>query len=149
MKNFVKKILAGMFFFLFLQGCKKDESEYGPKPEIEFVSISPGTVKAFSDSVVITIKYTDGDGDLGENVSGVENAFVTDTRTSLTYGLRIRQLAPDNANIIIQGNIDLILPALGHSGGSGSESAAFQVYVKDRAGNQSNVVSTSAVNVTP
>jgi len=149
MRKFLSLFIAFSISSLLLQGCKKDEDNYGPKPEIEFVAISPGTVAAFSDSLEITIRYTDGDGDLGENVSGVENAFVTDTRTSLTYGLRIRQLAPDNANIIIQGQVKLIIPALGHSGGATSESATFQVYVKDRAGNQSNVVTTTPVNVTP
>jgi hypothetical protein len=149
MRKFLSLFIAFSISSLLLQGCKKDEDNYGPQPEIEFISISPGTVAAFSDSLIITIQYTDGDGDLGENVSGVENAFVTDTRTSLTYGLRIRQLAPDNANITIRGQIKLIIPALGHSGGAASESATFQVYVKDRAGNQSNVVTTTPVNVTP
>ncbi|MCB0820922.1 MAG: hypothetical protein KDC13_09890 [Bacteroidetes bacterium] len=144
--NILLAITLGMLIF---QGCKKDKEEYGPVPEIEFVSISPSTVKAFSDSVVIKIKYTDGDADLGENTSGVENAFITDSRSSLTYGLRIRQLAPDGANIIIQGEVDLVIPAVGHAGGSGNEQASFQVYVKDRAGNQSNVVTTSAISILP
>jgi hypothetical protein len=67
----------------------------------------------------------------------------------LTYGLRIRQLAPDNANIIIRGEINLVIPAVGHSGSSSSENATFQVYVKDRAGNQSNVISTTVISVNP
>lgn len=132
---------------LAIGSCKKDKIEYSDVPEITFISITPGPITAFSDSVVIRIGYADGNGDLGENGSGIENAFITDVRTSLTYRLRIRQLAPDNANVIIKGNVDLVIPAIGFSGSGSSESATFNVYVKDRAGNQSNVVSTTAVTV--
>jgi hypothetical protein len=147
----IKKIIYSILCLVFLaysSGCKKDKITYEVTPEITFVSISPGSVNAYSDEVVIRIAYTDGDGDLGENVSGVENAFITDTRSNLTYGLRIRQLGPDNEELIIKGEIDLIIPGLGISGTS-TETATFSVYIKDRAGNQSNVITTSAISVTP
>lgn len=147
----IKKIIYSILCLVslaYFSGCKKDKITYEVTPEITFVSISPGSVNAYSDEVVIRIAYTDGDGDLGENVSGVENAFITDTRSNLTYGLRIRQLGPDNEELIIKGEIDLIIPGLGISGTS-NETATFSVYIKDRAGNQSNVITTSAITVTP
>jgi hypothetical protein len=128
--------------------CNKDKITYSDTPEIEFVSISPATVNSFSDPVTIRISYKDGNGDLGQNTSGVENAFVTDTRSNLTYGLRIRQLAPDNESIKIKGEIDLILPGLGISGSS-NETATFSIKIVDRAGNQSNVITSAAITVLP
>lgn len=146
----MKRFLILAFAGLMLQSCEKDEETYGTTPEITFESISPGTVKQFKDSVVIGISYTDGDGDLGENGTGVENAFVVDNRTQLTYGFRIRQLAPDNANIIIRGKLNIVVPAVGLvNSSSTSETATFSIYVKDRAGNQSNTITSSGVTVIP
>lgn len=147
----IKGLVIVLFAFLFLNSCKKkEELEYDNTPNITFQSISPGTVTAYQDSVTISIQYTDGDGDLGENVSGVENAFIKDLRTDLTYGLRIRQLSPDNSEIIIKGIINLVIPAVGLNDANGqSESASFEVYIEDRAGNKSNRVTTTAITVNP
>lgn len=147
----MKKIILSIICLISMahfSGCKKDKIVYEARPEITFVSISPGSVNAYSDEVTIRIAYTDGDGDLGENVSGVENAFITDTRSNLTYSLRIRQLGPDNEELIIKGEIDLIIPGIGISGTS-NETTTFSVYIKDRAGNQSNVITSSAITIVP
>ena len=34
-------------------GCKKEEQDYSVEPQISFVSISPGSVQAYTDSLVI------------------------------------------------------------------------------------------------
>lgn len=147
----IKGLVILLFAFIFLNSCKKKEDlEYDNTPNITFQSISPGTVKAYQDSISISIQYTDGDGDLGENVSGVENAFIKDLRNNLTYGLRIRQLSPDNSEIIIKGIINLVIPAVGLNDSNGQpESASFEVYIEDRAGNKSNRVTTTAITVNP
>jgi hypothetical protein len=131
-----------------LISCKKDEA-FTFEPSIEFKSISPGTIKEYRDSVVITISYLDRNGDLGENETEVPNAFVKDLRNNLTYSFRIRQLAPE-ASIAIQGNLSIVIPqvALVNSTAT-SESATFEVYVKDRAGLESNKITTSAVSILP
>lgn len=141
-------LLASLSFTY--SGCKKEEQEYSVEPNISFLSISPGSIQAYTDSLVIQIEYTDGDGDLGENASGVENAFITDLRSNLVYVLRIRQLGPDNANIIIKGKINLVIPAVGLSqGGTSAENASFEVYIVDRAGHQSNRITSNAITVNP
>jgi len=131
-----------------LISCKKDEA-FTFEPSIEFKSISPGTIKEYRDSVVITISYLDRNGDLGENETEIPNAFVKDLRNNLTYSFRIRQLAPE-ASIAIQGNLSIVIPqvALVNSTAT-SESATFEVYVKDRAGLESNKIITSAVSIVP
>ena len=135
---------------MLLVSCSKETEEISATPEITFETISPGTVKEFADSVVIQLTYTDGDGDLGENGSGIENAFITDSRNNLTYTFRIRQLAPDNANVIIRGKLSIVVPAVSLvNSSSTSETATFDIYIKDRAGHQSNTITTSIVTVVP
>lgn len=142
------KLLLTFGIMLVLFSCKKDE-DVALEPQIEFLSISPGSIKQYRDSVVISISYLDNNGDLGENETEIPNAFVKDLRNNLEYSFRIRQLAPD-ATIAIKGNLEIIVPqvALVNSS-STSESATFEVYVKDRAGLESNKITTTAVTIVP
>ena len=132
---------------LAISDCKKDKPVYSNTPEIEFVSVAPTTVTQYKDEITFTISYNDGDGDLGQNDPNVTNLFLTDNRINITYGFRIPQLAPDNANIIIKGNLSVILKNTGITDGSSSQTATYSIYVKDRAGNTSNTITTSAITV--
>lgn len=119
-------------------------------PEISFVSIGPSAVFQNKDSVVIRISYRDGDGDLGENNSDVKNAEITNFRNNLTYNFRIRQLAPNNANVAIQGELEFIVSGLAmENPTSSSESTSFSIKITDRAGNVSNVVTSNSITVLP
>lgn len=140
-------MLFAMAAVLLFTGCKPHE-EIGPIPEIEFVSVTPQTVKEFTDSLVFTISYRDGDGDLGENHPDAENFFLSDSRNNVIYKFRIPQLAPDDANIIIEGKLHITLANTAITNGSNSQTFTYGIYVKDRAGNQSNTVTTSPVTVT-
>lgn len=145
MKQALILLMTGML----ISACKKNKVEYSNVPKITFESISPGIVKQFSDSAIITVAYIDGNGDLGENNSEVKNAFVTDSRNDLTYRFRVRQLAPSDANIIIKGRLLIVVPQVALDNLTGiSETASFSVYVEDRAGNKSNVVNTSNITIT-
>lgn len=139
-----------IFGLLTLASCKKDDDqEVGDTPVITFESISPGSVKAYSDSVVIRIQYEDGNGDLGENNTTEPNAFITDVRSGLEYQFRVRQLAPDDANIHIRGSLNIVVPQVAFIGSGSSETATFKVKIEDRAGNMSNEITTTAITVTP
>ncbi|HRH66071.1 MAG TPA: hypothetical protein PLU53_07225 [Bacteroidia bacterium] len=131
---------------LLIGSCKKEKIEFDPVPSIEVSAISPGTVREYTQPLTITIKYKDGDGDLGENTSGIKNCFVTDNRIGITSAFRIQQLAPEGSSIPITGSLNIEL------GGQGitdttlqSQSVSFNVYVVDRAGHTSNVVTTASV----
>lgn len=129
-------------------GCGKEKVEepeaISKIPAIKFISIEPGTAVKYRDVVGITIQYTDGDGDLGENVADVKNLFCTDSRNNVTYQFRIRQLAPDSANIAITGKLKFNLDPQGFVDDSHTtETATYSIYIKDRAGNQSNTVETT------
>lgn len=119
-------------------------------PEISFVSIGPSAVFQNKDSVIIRISYRDGDGDLGENNSDVKNAEITNFRNNLIYNFRIRQLAPTDANIAIQGELEFIVPGVAMENTSlSSESTSFSIKINDRAGNVSNVVTSNSITVLP
>ena len=145
----IRKIsfLLATLSFLCFAGCKR-ETAITEVPSIEFISISPNPAVKYHDEIKITFKYTDGDGDLGENTPDVKNLFVTDSRNNVTYEYRIPQLAPDNSNIIIQGNQPFNLPPQGFADDNAtSETTTYSIYVKDRAGHSSNVISTPALTI--
>jgi hypothetical protein len=143
----ILKVVGVLVFCLMISSCKKDETAISAVPEITFVSVTPTAVKEFQDSLIFTISYKDGDGDLGENSPDVKNLFLTDNRIGVTYSYRIQQLAPDGANISIQGNLNTVLKNIAITDSSASQQATFSIYVVDRAGNKSNTVNSSVVNV--
>ena len=126
--------------------CKKDNS-ISTTPEIAFVSVSPSVVKEYKDSIVFTISYRDGDGDLGENNADAKNLFLTDNRNGITYQFRISQLAPTGSSVAIKGNLNVVLNNTGITNATSSQTVSYNIYVKDRAGNQSNTITTSAITV--
>jgi hypothetical protein len=144
----MKKLFYILLLSATISSCKKDKKiEISTTPVIEFVSITPGSAKEYQDKIIITISYKDGDGNLGENSPDVKNLFLTDTRNNVTYKYRIPQLAPSDASIAIQGSLPIVLQNTAITNGATSQSVSYTVYLKDRAGNQSNTVSTSAITV--
>ena len=137
-------IVIGMLGFL--SACTEPET-ISEIPEIAFESVVPNVVTEYQDSLYFTISYRDGDGDLGENNTDNNNLFVQDSRNQVVYGFRIRQLAPDNATIAIQGNLHITLPSAAIINGGASESVSYSIWVEDRAGNESNRVNSSTVTV--
>ena len=103
---------------------------------------------AFQEKLIFTISYTDGDGDLGENDTDIKNLFLKDNRNDIVYEYRISQLAPLDANIIIQGQLNIELEGTGITNNSQEQSATFDIYLQDRSGNQSNTVTSSSIVIT-
>lgn len=131
--------------FVVLGGCKDDPVDFPVEPKIEIVSLTPVTAQQYTDHLVLSIRYEDGDGDLGENNELVKNCFVTDNRTGTTSSFRIEQLAPTGASIPITGLVNIGLGGQIITDNSAQQSATFSVYVVDRSGHQSN---TSNATVT-
>ena len=123
--------------------CKKESVVFNSTPTIEFISISPAIANQYTDSVTVTIKYTDGDGDLGENNASVKNCFIRDNRIGIVYEYRIKQLAPNNSPIT--GTLNLELGGQGITDNSSQQYVSYTIYVKDRAGHPSNSVVTSSI----
>ena len=136
-----------MAMLFYLASCQKDDPVYNNIPEIELISATPSTVKQYKDSIVFVISYKDGDGDLGENSADAKNLFLTDNRINITYDYRIPQLSPDGSHIIIKGQLSVVLKSTGITDGSTQQMASYSIYVKDRAGNKSNVVTTPILTI--
>lgn len=141
-------ILAATLILVLLNACKKKEDEpaFGNTPNVTSVELNTSSVRAWQDSIVFTVRYNDGDGDLGENKEGIENLFIRDANTGVTTGFRIPQLAPENNKIKIQGSLEVVLRSVGKLG-SGNENTSFFVWVVDRAGNKSKETESSKITV--
>ncbi len=147
-----KHYLSLAFAALLIAGitaCSKEKNTISPIPAIGFESVTPANVKQFTDSITFRISYKDGDGDLGENIDTVCNVFLTDSRNNVTYKYRLKQLSPTNSEIAISGFVNIKLGSVSLLDANATqESATFSIYVKDRSGNASNTVTSSAVTIT-
>lgn len=144
-KNIIFLVL--LFIQISFPRCKKVVT-ISNTPSITFISVAPNPAVKYVDAIKIEFGYTDGDGDLGENTSDVKNLFITDSRNGVVYEKRIPQLAPDSSKIIIKGNYIVDLSPQGFVNDNDIfETTTFSIYVKDRAGNQSNTIETSLLTV--
>ncbi|MCX6273733.1 MAG: hypothetical protein NTV09_00820 [Bacteroidetes bacterium] len=146
MTDMFKKISFWFLFAAALSSCKKDDAISSDIPTIELVSVSSNNI-AEGDPLTFRIKYTDGDGDLGENNANAHNLFLTDNRVGVTYEYRIQELAPSGSSLIIRGNLDVVLNTTAITNGSNSQNVTYSIYVKDRSGNQSNTVTSSDITI--
>jgi hypothetical protein len=140
------KNIIYLWAIVLLFSCEK-EQEISDTPIIEFKSISPATVQEYSDNIIITISYSDEDGDLGENNPDIHNLFVEDNRNGIVYQFRIPHLAPDNNSIAIEGDFNITINGSGITDESSSQQVNYSIYVKDRAENKSNTITTSNITI--
>ena len=146
LKNYVQ---IGLIFSLLwmITACKKDKTEISNVPEITLVEVTPTQIKEYKDKVIFNVEYKDGDGDIGENNDAVKNLFVKDLRNNITYQFRVKQLAPDGAGVAIEGNLLVELNSAAILDGSSSQAVEYAIYLTDRAGNTSNTVNSTGLNI--
>jgi len=140
------KNIIYLLSILLLFSCEKEQM-ISDTPIIEFKSISPTTVQEYSDDIIITISYSDGNGDLGENNPDIHNLFVEDNRNGIVYQFRIPHLAPDNNSISLEGDFNITINGSGITDESSSQQVNYTIYVTDRAGNKSNTITTSTITI--
>ncbi|MEY2830592.1 MAG: hypothetical protein RIQ33_2450 [Bacteroidota bacterium] len=150
--NYLKYFFIGLI--LICTACKKDtQPSVNPPisnvPSIEFVEAIPTTVKQFSDSIKFTIKFTDGDGDLGDISADSLSLYLYDSRSAaIVERFHIVPVAPSSSSLVVQGQFSIML---GHTillnNTSASESAVFSFMIKDRAGNKSNMVQSGSITI--
>ena len=151
-KIFSVYIITGIILLQF-GGCTKEEvidpTEISDTPSITFISLTPNPAIKYQDVIKITFDYIDGDGDLGENTPDVKNLFITDSRNGVVYEKRINQLGPDTASVIaIKGSIIVDLSPQGFvDDNHTTETATYSIYIKDRAGHQSNTIQTTTLTI--
>ncbi len=158
--NFKSLCVSASLWLVFIaaiifSSCKKDKSndpipKASTTPVIELAGVTPTTVHALQDSIVFTISYTDGDGDLGFSDADSMSVFITDKRFPLTINFHLQPLSPLNTTISIKGNLPVVLNnTILQNNTSTSESAVFEIVIRDRANHYSNVLTTPAITVLP
>jgi hypothetical protein len=148
-----RRIIIWIAPLLLLLSCNSDPV-FPVEPHIEFVDIQPAEVRQFRDSIVITLRFTDGDGDLGDDGSGDKNLVVKDNRTQFPDSLTtiyytLPNLSPNAKNPSIQGNIIITVAPTIITPGQSSDQTDFTIYLYDRADNKSNVVITDPISIIP
>jgi len=125
--------------------CADDEGPFSDVPEITLESMSLDTVVEFEDVEVLTIRYQDGNGDLGFVEPDKYAIFIRDLRLDDFDGFYVGPLAPLDADVAIQGVINVEFPNLFIFGNRNSEKTRFEIKMKDRSGNESNLVMSDEV----
>ena len=128
--------------------CRKEEAAMPGTPEIAFVSMSTQQVLEFEERVKVRFSYKDGDGDIGHADPDNHSLWVKDARLENADGYHIQPLAPEGAEVPIQGELEVELNALFLLGNSGQEETSYTMYIVDRAGNRSNEFTTGTITIT-
>ncbi len=145
----IRSILIISLILLAISGCKKEEVVVAnPNPLLRLVSVSSKNLKQFKDSLIITIEYTDGDGDIGETNPDLNDLQIKDQRLSKPDYYFVKPLTPPNANIKVKGTIAVQIKNAFLLGTADSEITTFELRLTDRAGNWSNSVKTDVITIT-
>ncbi len=159
------------FLGLLYSSCVKKEN-YPDYPIITFNTFTPFCSGATTDSAYLRVNFTDGNGDIGypAGESGVTPDFYiipmadsangfyriihfpspyTGHDTTISFEYQIPDITPSGSdkelNGIIQINLEnaiQTLSSLGTIGNFNFHDLEFQVWIYDRAGNKSNVLTT-------
>lgn len=122
---------------VFISSCKKSD-EATNTPVISDLTITPDTAVEFIDTLIISFKYVDRNGDLGEPNPNVNSISVKDSRLENPDWYHLKPLAPLDANVPIEGTLQIKLNNLFIIGNAPSETLNFTVQIQDREGNISN-----------
>jgi len=137
------------FIYVLISGCTEVtlvEPQAGG-PFITFVSIEPTIVREFKDSIIITIKYQDSDGDLGHQNPDLELLSVHDLRLEKADGYRVTLLAPPEKKLSIEGELKIYLKNTFLLGTGDEESTSYELIMTDRAGNKSSPIVTDEIKI--
>lgn len=169
-KLFVKSlILTGLMTTMV--ACSKEEPASDSAPVIAFKSVNKFTLgasatKAKRDSVMVTISFSDGNGDLGEDLrdtTRLKNVFGNQSWGN--YEIRTFQFVnnkfdefttPSSAKLFVDLGGSTILPQAGtldykqlveYTGTYKLIPVKFQIRMRDRNLNESNIVETDTLSI--
>lgn len=164
----IKLVLLVFFISIIAVSCLKKE-EFPDEPHIEFKSFDISTDVDGNKSATLTIKFTDGDGDIGLNQGDTLGSFCPDTCLfhynlfceyyekidgnwthiprdwlggDIPFYYRIPDLTPAGQNPSLSGEIVLDMPTYFLSLTPG-DTARFEISIVDRSFNISNKVITT------
>ncbi|MBL7713704.1 MAG: hypothetical protein JNL13_14615 [Chitinophagaceae bacterium] len=140
-----------------IASCTKEKKSSGNIPKIQFTGLSGNTIKAGSNQVIyINFNFSDGNGDLGNKPSsGNYDIYTKDSRDdSSEVNYFFPQDLPGNVepgqemsgvcNLGLLGAFVLLRPS--HPD---RDTVRYEIYIKDRAGNESNRFTTPDIYIIP
>ena len=145
------KTVIVVLVLIVLSACSKTEENepYSPVssvPKISIESISPTTVMQF-ESVTFHIRYTDGDGDIGNQDADVHALEILDTRDDILHTFHVPPQSPVSG-IAITGILVIELENLILlDQDNDSEDVIFEIRLQDRKQNWSKVVESPAISI--
>ena len=163
MKNTIPLFGKKMFFFiiclsagLIFNSCF-DAPVFENAPSITFNKWqsprNPVVITDFdADSLSLFINFEDGDGDLGDTTTGMSNIFIKDLKTNIIDAYQMDPIPSSGSVPDISGTIEVklgpnligrcLLPGIS----TPLDTTRYEVYIKDRAGNESNKIITGDVH---
>jgi hypothetical protein len=126
-----------------LHGCKKDEMSEVPVISLE--SFSDYSVVEYENTIEVTIKYEDHQGDIGTADPDEHSLFVADERFAELDGYHIDPLTPDQQSLHVRGSLRVSLRPLFIMGNDSTETTRLTFELRDRAGNVSNRVMSEEI----
>lgn len=145
----MKNILGLALVLIFVGQACVQPPEYPVEPVLSFVDYKRDTVRQFLDTNVITLGFTDGDGDLGaRDTDTTFNLFLTDVTLGRTFPYKMPFIPAQGIGNGISGEIDItiyptdvccdsVLLPCNVEAGALDEVIVYEVQVEDRAGNLS------------
>lgn len=154
-KNIYFPSLFLLSILISFAACKKEASLIKQTPTITFSSISVDSMQAGSDeAILVNFAFTDGDGDLGVNPgSGGYDIYTKDSRDTgkinyfFPYGLSSFK-DPKNG---ISGKCEIAVQAAFYTLRPSRplrDTFHLEIYIRDRAGNESNRIYTPDIYLT-
>lgn len=163
MKYFVRSLLVFLFLLLGLNSCFKIKT-YPPEPSVEYISfVLVDSTDALNNQVLygeLHFSFVDGDGDLGfvestdtalESISKtifitpfrkLNGVFVQDTPIiPMHYRMPYFETGGNNKTLLGE----IIVKDLNYYPPFSGDTIKYEFYIKDRAGNFSNIEETEEV----
>ncbi len=130
-----------------LYSCKKKEKTLDPVPVIELVNVTPTNIAQFKDSILVTIKYKDNNGDIGDQSPDEYSLGVKDSRLSAADWYHVQPLAPLGHELKFNGTIQVKINTMFLLGNGKQELSTLSIKLKDRAGHWSNEINTPSITI--
>ncbi len=144
---------------LLMAGCVSSPG-FSDVPEIEFTALSSYSMNQGAvndDSIAIFFNFKDGNGDIGD--SDKANIVLTDNRTGEQFDkFRVPVIPLPGSSNGVEGEVRLLvlttccifpdpIPPCSSPSQFPTNELSFDIYLVDRAGNQSNVITTPVIEL--
>lgn len=130
--------------YIFFSSCSSisDDLVFDDVPRIEIIEFPNDTLDEFIDTLRFSLRYEDGNGDLGSAEIDEYHLYVHDLRFPRADSFFIGLIGPLDINHSIQGVLHVSLPPVYITTNRSLETTSFEIRMRDRSGNISNTVKT-------